>query len=270
MDGDVAPLREHRRGVPTARGTARARRGARRHRPRPRPLSRGRRRPAGGDAVESPRVTGWIRGRAPHVRGPPREPGPVLHLHHRTHPDRQRRRAGRPAPFVHARGRAPAGPPGRPHRTGGAGTSEPDHPHRARERPTGPWRPRRPSGSTACGYRLSSLLSWLRARPDCASPCRPRTAPSTSPRCSTRWPRCPRRRVPPAPGTPAPVTPTPGPPRRTDRSRPSAHRSPSPRRTPLTDPGGTGSTPQMSLTSAQRRGGTRTILPSLPPWAKRS
>ena len=50
--------------LPTARGAARARRGARRHRPRPRPLSRRRRRAAGGDAVEGPRVTGWVRGRA--------------------------------------------------------------------------------------------------------------------------------------------------------------------------------------------------------------
>ena len=91
--GRRRPRRPGRRG-PTPRGPPRARRGPRRARTGPRRPPRGRR-PAGGDAVQDTRVPGRIRGRTPPVLRPAGQPRPPLHLHHRPHPGRRRRRPGR-------------------------------------------------------------------------------------------------------------------------------------------------------------------------------
>ncbi len=99
------------------RGPARARRGPRRPRPPPRP--RRRRAPPGGHPLQDPRVGGRLRGRQPPVRRAARQPGPVVHLHHRPRPRRHRRRPRRPAHPALGRRRAPRRPPPAPRDHGG-------------------------------------------------------------------------------------------------------------------------------------------------------
>ena len=180
MDGDVAPVAAHRRRLPPPRRAARPRRGPRRPRPRPRP--RARRRPTSSAWARCPRPSaslgGFVAGPAA-VRRSPRQPGPLLHLHHRRPP-----RPTPPPPWPlsaswrHPRERRLRRPAGRPRRVGWPRPPQSRSSPSSSDPRSGRSPRRRPCSTGASGCRPSARRRCRRARPACGSPSR-RPTPTT-------------------------------------------------------------------------------------------